>query len=119
MVETRSVGSEFLDVLTEVEGEFAVEIDGEPVRLLTLPPGVFAEIQEDTGLSWADVLRGPINQLDVAERLVRAAATKAGKPVPPVEDTAALIRLFVRVGGTELPEVDASEAGEENPTAAS
>lgn len=106
--------------IAEVEeaGQYAVEIDGEIVPILTLSPGALGKIQADTGVRWAFMVTDPLMRLDVAVALVAAVLAKLGKD-PREFDTADLVRLFVQIpGDLPDPEPPADGAGG-NPTDAS
>lgn len=112
----KRVGDEIVDGMEKV-GQFAVDIDGEPVPLLALSPGALAKIQDECGWRWLQIVLDPLGRPDVAGMLVEACAAKVGKPVPPFADVASLTRLFVEIPG-DVPELP-GEHGEANPTTAS
>jgi hypothetical protein len=102
----------------ERAGQFAVLVDGDPVPLLSLPPGVFAEIQDRTGLRWTSILLDPLGRFDVAADLVAAAHAKRGVDAPDL-DTAGLVRLFVEIPSDLPVDPEPDAGGGENPTNAS
>lgn len=99
-------------------GQYAVEIDGEIVPILSLPPGALGQIQSRTGFGWNRMIVEPLVRLDVAADLVAAVLAKVGKD-PRDFDTEDLVRLFVKIPG-DLPDPEPrGESGEGNPTDAS
>jgi hypothetical protein len=110
------VGDEFVNAV-ERAGQYAVLVDGEPVAILTLAPGVFEKIQIRTGFRWSRIIMDPLERIDVVADLVRAAHEKAGKEVPPLDGGGDIARFIVEMP-VDLPDPVDSE-GSENPTTAS
>lgn len=114
------VGDELADEIEKGAG-FGIDVDGQVVSLLSLPPGVFGAIQERTGLRWLEVLNDPFGRMDIAADLVAAAYRKVGKPEPEEFEFGTMLRMLVRTP-TDLPEpVDVQGNGERgaDPTFAS
>ncbi len=102
----------------EAAGQFAILVGEVAVPVLSLPPGVFDEIQADFGQGWMDTLLSPTRRPAAAVVLVDAARKKAGAE-PAEFDIASLVRLFVKIPG-DLPDAEPStEGATENPTDAS
>lgn len=114
-MEVQPIGAEIVDGM-ERAGQYGVQVDDEVVTLVTLPPGVFAKIQDRTGWRFMKILMDPLERADVVADLVDAAYVKAGKPAPDFEDLSAYLRLLVEVPG-DLPDA-LTVAGEvvEDPT---
>lgn len=116
----RRVGHEVAEAIAETQ-RFAVEIDGQIVPLLDLSPGVYDQIQRDTGVAWSAVLDAPTAHPNVAVALIEAAADKLGVTVTTPATIPALLEFFVRVDDDLPDDVDESGEGdgEDPPTDAS
>ena len=115
-VAVNRVGDEFIDGVEKL-GQYAVLVDDTPVPILSLSLGAFEKIQVRTGLRWSRIIMDPLERIDVAADLVRAAFDKAGKPAPNLDESKDWARLIVEMPADvpELPDV----RGKENPTTAS
>lgn len=123
-----NTGDEIIKLMN-TEGQKGFMVDGEAVPIISLSPAALGRIQlkygvkveVDTGevdakgvkveeamfaaVAWSDLIRFPLNRLDVAEALLRACAEKAGKTDPgEITDAEDLIRRYVTIP-TDLPEM--------------
>ena len=116
----KPVGQEIVDSVRKA-GQFAVNVGGTPVPLMSLPPGALAKIQARTGLRWAEIILDPLNRIDVAASLVEAAFEKEGCVIPDLLDSEQVVALFVEIPADmpePLPAENVEEAGPD-PTPAS
>jgi len=115
----KAVGQDIVDSVRKA-GQYAVNVGGEPVALMSLPPGAVAKIQQKTGLRWAEIILDPLNRIDVAAWLVEAAFEKAGALAPNLLDSETVVSMFVEIPA-DLPDPLPTDDGEpeENPTPAS
>lgn len=114
----KPVGQEIVDSVKKA-GQYAVNVGGTPVSLMSLPPGAIAKIQERTGLRWAEIILDPLNRIDVAAALVDAAFEKEGCLIPNLRDSGEVVALFVEIPA-DLPDPEPTEGdAAENPTPAS
>lgn len=114
------IGQEIVDGVRKA-GQYAVNVGGDPVPLMSLSPGAIAKIQSKTGLRWSAIILDPLNRIDVAAWLVEAAFEKAGALVPNLNDSETVVSLFVEIPA-DLPDPlpdDDQEATAEDPTSAS
>lgn len=116
-MDIKRFGAEFVDSL-ERAGQYAIDVDGELVPLLALPPGAVGKIQDRTGLRWQTIMVDPLYRIDVAESLVQAAYNKLGKPAPGFGGGDEVVRLFVEMPA-DLPDPEPEQGDGENPTTAS
>lgn len=109
----KEVGQEIVKSVRDA-GQYAVNVAGVPVSLMSLPPGVVGKIQDRTGMRWSEIILDPLNRIDVAAWLVEAAFEKEGCVAPNLLDSATVVGLFVEIPA-DLP--DLSPADEADPTA--
>lgn len=119
MEEVNRVGDEIVSAWRKV-GLFAVDVDGTPVTLVSLSPGVLGAIQQRTGLRFNELVLDPLARIDIAAQLVDACYQKLGKPGPSFDDGLAIIAKFVEVPDDLPPAPDVpSDSSSDPPTPAS
>jgi len=109
------VGDELIDA-AEAIGVFGFEVQGQAVSLISLPMGVFAQIQERTGLKFLQVLDDPLGDMGVGITLFEACRAKVGYQPQGEVTLEELVRALIKTPSDLPPPVDVEGDGSLDPT---